>query len=48
MPFYFLEAIDSDGFIRTRIVQNLSKPIMKDLIDWLGICSPEEFKWKIE
>ena len=46
MPYWLLESVDPDGFLRSRIVYNLSKPTHKDCVDWLAI-PPGQFNLKI-
>lgn len=48
MPHYFLKAVASDGFIHTKIVQNLGEPTQQEMICWLGISEKEAIETKVE
>lgn len=47
MPYYLLEAIDSNGFVRSEIVKYVSEPTLKVLREYLEL-SQEKYETKIE
>ena len=37
MPYYLLEATDSNKFTYSRVIQNLSAPNFKDIREWMSL-----------